>query len=127
MELLKRKGLWRGSTIKSAIEAELQTAEQAITQEAPEDVLISLQDQLKKIEQQYKLPARDDQDDAASVKAKQKLYIHGMVKSLASSVKAVLGDAGGKGNVQRVCQEGGGRGCAWRAFWKHFQSRSIVS
>ena len=107
MELIKRKGLWRGPIIKSAIEAELQTAEQAITQEAPEDVLTSLQGQLRKIEQQYKLPARDDQDGAASVKAKQQLYIRGMVKSLASSVKAVLGDAGGKGNVQRVCQEGG--------------------
>ena len=77
MELLKRKGLWRGPIIKSAIEAELQTT---IKQEAPEDVLTSLQGQLRKIEQQYKLPARDDQDDAASVKAKQQLYIRGMVK-----------------------------------------------
>ena len=74
-------------TIKSAIEAELQTAEQAIKQEATEDMLRSLQDRKKKIEQQYKFPARDGQDDAASVKGKQQLYICGMVKSLASSVK----------------------------------------
>ena len=80
IKLLKRKGLWKRPTIKNAIEAEMQTAEQAIKQEAPEDVLTSSQGQQRKIEQQYKLPARDDQDDAASVKAKQNLYICGMVK-----------------------------------------------
>ena len=111
-------------SIKSAIEAELQTAEQAIKQEATEDVLTSLQDQLKKIEQQYKLPPRDSQDDAASVKAKQQLYIRRLVKSLASSVKAVLGDAGGKGGVQRVRREVGE---AVESIRKHYQGRSIVS
>ena len=111
-------------SIKSAIEAELHTAEQAIKQEATEDVLTSLQDQLKKIEQQYKLPARDSQDDAASVKDKQQLYIHRLVKSLASSVKAVLGDAGGNGDVQRVRREVGE---AVESIRKHYQGRSIVS
>ena len=111
-------------SIKSAIEAELHTAEQAIKQEATEDVLTSLQDQLKKIEQQYKLPPRDGQDDAASVKAKQQLYIRRLVKSLASSVKAVLGDAGGKGDVQRVRREVGE---AVKSIRKHYQGRSIVS
>ena len=111
-------------TIKSAIEAELQTAEQATKQEATEDVLTSLQDQLKKIEQQYKLPARYGQVDAASVKAKQQLYIHRMVKSLASSVKAVLGDAGRKGDVQRVRREVGE---AVDSIRTHYQGRFIVS
>ena len=111
-------------TIKSAIEAELQTAEQAIRQEATEDVLASLQDQLKKIEQQYKLPARYGQVDAASVKAKQQLYIRRMVKSLASSVKAVLADAGEKGDVQRVRREVGE---AVESIRKRYQGRSIVS
>ena len=111
-------------SIKTAIEAELHTAEQAIKQEATEDVLTSLHDQLKKIEQQYKLPARDSQDDAASVKAKQQLYIRRLVKSLANSVKAVLGDAGGKGDVHRVRREVGE---AVESIRKHYQGRSIDS
>ena len=87
-------------------------------------MLTSLQDQLKKIEQQYKLPARYGQVDAASVKAKQQLYIHRMVKSLASSVNAVLGDAGRKGDVHRVRREVGE---AVESIRTHYQGRSIVS
>ena len=115
---------YNSESIKSAIEAELQTAEQAIKQEATEDVVKSLHDQLKKIEGRYKLPAEGSQVDVATVKSKQQLYIRRMVKSLASSVKAVLGDAGGKGDVHRVRRE---VGKAVESIRKHYQSRSIVS
>ena len=111
-------------SIKNAIEAELQTAEQAIKQEAPEDVMKSLHDQLEKIEERYKLPAGGSQVDAASVKAKQQLYIRRMVKSLASSVKAVLGDTGRNRDVHCVRRE---VGKAVESIRRHYQGRSIVS
>ena len=111
-------------SIKHELEAVLQTARNAMKQEATEDVLKSLPDQLnrqlKKIEQEYNLPSRDCQD-ALSVKAKQQLYVRRLVHSLASSVKAVLDDAGRKGDVQ-IREE---VDKAIENIRKRYQSRSI--
>ena len=111
-------------SIKRAVEEELWAVEQAMKQKATEDVLTLLHDQLKIIDCRYKLPAGESRDDVGSVKVKKQLYIHRLVKSLASSVKAVLGDAGEKGDVHRVRRE---VGKAVESIREHYQSRSIDS
>ena len=96
--------------IKRELEAVLQTAGNAMKHEATENVLKSLHDQLncqlKEIEEEYKLSSRESQD-ASSMKAKQQLYVRRLVHSLASSVKAVLDDAGRKGDIHYVREEVG--------------------
>ena len=111
-------------SIKGAVEEELWAVEKAMKQEATEDVLTLLHDRLRIIDWRYKLPARESWDDVASLKVKKQLYIHRLVKSLASSVKAVLGDAREKGDVHRVRRE---VGKAVESIREHYQSRSIDS
>ena len=101
--------------IQHEMEAVLQKVEKAMTQEAIEAVLESLHDQLKKIEQRYKLHPGEFQD-ALSVKAKQQLFIGTLVHSLASSVKAVLRDSERKEVAKAV-----------KNVRAHYQSRSINS
>ena len=109
-------------SIQCEVETVLETAENAMKHEATEDVLKSLPDQLnrqlKEIEKGYKLSSGESQD-ASSVKAKQQLYVHRLVHSLASSVKALLDDAGRKGDVREEVDK------AIKNIRRQYESRSI--
>ena len=114
-------------SIKRELEAVLQMTENVVKHDATEDVLKSLHDQLnrhlKEIEEEYQLPSRESQD-ASSVKAKQQLYVHRLVHSLASSVKSLLDDAGRKGDIHYVKEE---VDKAIKSIRRQYESRSIDS
>ena len=99
------------------IERELETVEKkaerimaGLGQEPTHMVLGALQDELKKIGQQYKFLSSMECPDASSQKAKRQLFLGRLVNCLASSVKAILQDSeregrGRKGDAHQVSQE----------------------
>ena len=66
-------------------------------------VLESLLAELKKIGQKYQISCRDRQEDAVSLKDTRQMFIHRLIRSLASSVEAVLGECadGSKGGAHQ--------------------------
>ena len=98
--------------IEQELETVVQEAEKIMVglgQEPTHMVLGVLQDELKKIGQQYKLLSMEC-PDASSKKAKRQLFIGRLVNSLASSVEAILQDSeregrGRKGDVHQVRKE----------------------
>ena len=92
------------NSFKPKLEAVLQKAGNAMKHEATEAVLKSLHDQLKDIEEEYKLTSMKS-CDASSMKAKQQLYVCRLVHGLANSVKALLDDASRKGDIHYVREE----------------------
>ena len=91
-------------SIQREMAAVLQIVENAMAQEATDDVLESLHAHLKDKEQEYKLPPQEGQT-ASSVEAKRQLFIGRLVHSLARSVKAVLRDSERKGDSHHVRRE----------------------